>query len=164
MLQTAVSTHGSGWPSPPPPTCWTSWSPCSARQPPRRRTAPSRQQGSYFSKQYVPLSILPPLNTDKFPSTSELSLEERCPACRRSAPWTGTWPLSSTRMVTSTLTPTTGDLQHDEKHLCVYQTIMLNILNLIICLSTESTKYIHKFALLWGEAQKKITYCYPKVT
>ena len=25
-------------------------------------------------------------------------------------------------------------------------------------------KILNKFALLWGEAQKKIAYCYPKVT
>ena len=43
------------------------------------------------------------------------------------------------------------------------------ILNLIIesisaCQLTGKRIYLNKFALLWGEAQKKIAYCYPKVT
>ena len=50
---------------------------------------------------------------------AELGSEECCPACRRSAPWTGTWRLSSTRMVTSTLTPMTGELQHDKSNCIV---------------------------------------------
>ena len=71
-----------------------------------------RHQGSrdHTLPSSAPLSIPLSLNS-KHCTDAELRLEECCPACRRSAPWTGTWRLSSTRMVTSTHTPTTGEQQ-----------------------------------------------------